>query len=175
MSCPSDAINTLIANRKLYTGFDEATYHRPALFSLCVKNHRDPNLLFKVKIFGYYKRIYKWSDDECQRFIDQNLSESQGHTVNGVWYAYDWGTGYNKITKDRMHEPTLDHIIPKERGGDNSPENMRIRCRRLNENKGNTHSDQERFATIVDMFDDIESPDVRHAIIELLQKRLVDQ
>jgi hypothetical protein len=39
---------------------------------------------------------------------------------------------------------------------DNRPENFRIRCRRLNENKGNTNTDSERRATIIDMFSDMQ-------------------
>jgi len=167
-------INERIRARKLYTGFDESTYHRHDLFKMRVQQAKDPHLLFKIKIFGHYKNVYKWTDEECQQFIDNNIHESEGHTVNGVWYAYDWGTGYNNITRNKMHEPNLDHIIPKERGGSNKPDNMRIRCRRLNENKGNTNTDQERFATIVDMFNDMEDQGMRRAVIELLKSKIVN-
>lgn len=164
----TDEINELIKTRKLYTGFDEPTYHRQDLFKLRVRQAKDPHILFKIKIFGHYKNVYKWTDEDCQKFINNNIHESEGHTVNGVWYAYDWGTGYNSVTRDKMHEPNLDHIVPKERGGQNTPENMRIRCRRLNENKGNTNTDQERIATIIDMWNDLVDPASRRAVLELI-------
>jgi len=50
----------------------------------------------------------------------------------------------------------LDHIDPHSLSKDNRPENFRIRCRRLNENRGNTNSDKERRATIIDMFNDMD-------------------
>jgi hypothetical protein len=166
-------INEKIKARKLYTGFDESTYHRQDLFKLRVKQAKDPHLLFKIKIFGHYKNVYKWTDEDCQKFIDNNIHESEGLTVNGIWYAYDWGTGYNSVTKDKMHEPNLDHIIPKERGGKNTPENMRIRCRRLNENKGNTNSDQERYATVEDMLNDMDDAELRRDLIKKLFKQYI--
>jgi hypothetical protein len=168
----TEEINAKIKARKMYTGFDESTYHRQELFGMRVKHAKDPHVLFKIKIFGHYKNIYKWTEEQCQSFIDNNLHESEGHTVNGIWYAYDWGTGYNSITKNKMHEPNLDHIIPREQGGKDVPENMRIRCRRLNENKGNTNSDQERFATIVDMFNDMEDEAMRRTVVELLASKI---
>jgi hypothetical protein len=167
-------INEKIKARKLYTGFDESTYHKQDLFKMRVRQAKDPDLLFKIKIFGHYKNVYKWTDNDCQKFIDDNIHESKGHTVNGIWYAYDWGTGYNSITKDKMHEPNLDHILPKERGGKNTPENMRIRCRRLNENKGNTNSDQERYATVEDMLNDMDDEELRRDLIRKLFKQYVD-
>jgi len=169
----TEQINTLIQNRKLYTGFDEATYYRHDLFKLRCKNAKDPYLLFKIKIFGYYKKTYKWTDEQCQYFIDNNYQDSLGYEVNGVYYAYDWGVGYNNITRDKMHEPNLDHIVPKEQGGSNDPENMRIRSRRLNENKGNTNSDQERYATIVDMIEDMENSLLRRTLIEQLHIKYI--
>lgn len=164
----TEQINAEIKARKLYTGFDEGTYHKQDLFVLRCKEAKDPNVLFKIKIFGHYKNVYKWTDEECQRFIDNNIHEAAGHSVNGVWYAYDWGTGYNSVTKDKMHEPNLDHIVPRERGGSNSPDNMRIRCRRLNENKGNTHTDQERIATIHDMLNDMDDAELRSSLVRSL-------
>lgn len=167
-------INDQIKTRKLYTGFDESTYHRQDLFKMRVRNAKDPHILFKIKILGHYKGIYKWTDEQCQEFIDNNIHESEGHEVNGIWYAYDWGTGYNSVTKNKMHEPNLDHIIPRERGGSNEPSNMRIRCRRLNENKGNTSTDQERFATIVDMFNDMEDIEEKRKVLAILASKITN-
>ena len=149
-------INESIENRKPYTGFDDNTYYTQALFDFVVDNFQDPDVLFKLKILGKYRKTYRWTEQQAWDFINANLESSRGHDVNGTWYAYDWGSGENRVTKDKMHEPNLDHIIPREQGGSDDPENMRIRCRRLNENKGNTNTDQERWATIVDMWNDIE-------------------
>lgn len=164
------SINEQIAERKLYPGFDESTYYRQELFDYVVDNYGDPDILFKVKIFGYYAKRYKWTDEQAAKFIEDNLEDSRGYSVNGEWYAYDWGVGENNVTKDKMHEPNLDHIIPKERGGADAPDNMRIRSRRLNENKGNTSTDQERWATIVDMWNDIEAKERYTDLLENLLK-----
>lgn len=165
------SINDKIENRKLFTGFCEYTYYRPDLYDFVVDNWTDPDILFKVKILGRYKRLYRWTDEECLKFITDNLEESRGHEVNGEWYAYDWGSGENKVaTGHKMHLPELDHIDPKAHGIDNSPSNFRIRVKRLNENKGDTNTDQERIATIIDMWDDIEDKDsVREYLTDLLK------
>lgn len=165
------SINDEIKNRLLFTGFNESTYYKQSLFDFVVNYINDPDVLFKVKVFGFYKSKYKWTDEQCQFFIDNNVQDASGHEVNGVWYAYDWGAGENKITNNKMHEPNLDHILPRERGGADTPENMRIRCRRLNENKGNTNSDQERYATVVDMINDMDDEELRRSLI----KQLVDK
>lgn len=149
-------INEQIKNRKLVTGFDESTYYNQDLFNFVVDNITDPNVLFKIKIYGYYKSKYKWTQEQCDYFIDNNITEAQGHDVSGIWFEYDWGSGDNSITNNKMHKPNLDHIIPKEQGGKDVPENMRIRVARLNESKGNTNSDIERWAIILDMWNDIE-------------------
>ncbi|WP_375338946.1 HNH endonuclease [Ancylothrix sp. D3o] len=33
---------------------------------------------------------------------------------------------------------TLDHLIPKSRGGSNSPENLRLACEKCNKSRGNS-------------------------------------
>lgn len=166
-----DDINLKIKQRRLFTGFDESTYYRQELYDFVVDNFTDPDVLFKVKIFGRYKQLYKWTDSQCQKFIDDNIEYARGYEVNGKYYLYDWGAGENRITYDKMHEPNLDHILPRERGGENTPENMRIRSRRLNENKGNTNSDQERYATIVDMLNDMDDVTVRSELIAKLYEQ----
>ena len=45
---------------------------------------------------------------------------------------------------------------------------MRIRSRRLNENKGNTNSDQERYATIIDMINDMDDTVLRSELVTSL-------
>jgi hypothetical protein len=52
----------------------------------------------------------------------------------------------------------LDHIIPASIGEkpDNRPENFRIRCKRLNESRGNIHTDKERWAVAADQFNDMD-------------------
>ena len=70
-----------------------------------------------------------------------------------------------------MHEPHLDHIDPRSLSKNNNPENFRIRCARLNENKGNMVSDNERRATIIDMFKDM-SLEAQQSLLEHLNKIL---
>ena len=95
------------------------------------------------------------------------MEKSKGYYVDDTFYAYDWGSGENKILPiDKMHEPNLDHWTPREQGGSDNPDNLRIRSRRVNENKGNTNSDQERFATITDMIDDMNNLEYINKIIE---------
>lgn len=163
-------INESIKNRKLFTGFDESTYYRKSLYDMVADNADDPLILFKVKIFGFYKYRYRWTNKDCQKFFDSHKENALGHEVNGVWYYYDWGSGENKVTNDAMHEPTLDHILPREQGGTDAPENLRIRCRRLNSNKSNTNTDQERYATIMDMFHDIEDHELKRRLVEYLRE-----
>ena len=164
-------LNDKIKNRKLYSGFDESTYYTQELFEFVVDNISDPDILFKLKIYGMYAKKYKWNKEQADKFIKDHLEESRGYFVNDIWYAYDWGSGENRITKEKMHEPNLDHVIPRERGGPDTPENMRIRSRRLNENKGNTNLDIERIATIEDMLNDMESETDRNNLL----KRLIKQ
>jgi len=160
-------INSQIANRILWPGVCERTYYTQELYNFWVDNWHDPYILFKIKIKGKYQKKYKWTDAETEHWIENNLEESKGYSVDGIWYAYDWGSGKNKILPiDKMHEPNLDHIIPKEQGGSDKPDNLRIRSRRVNENKGNTNSDQERFATIIDMIDDMNNLEYIDKIIE---------
>lgn len=164
-------INEQIDNRKVYPGFDDATYYTQDLFAFVVDNIKDPDVWFKLKVFGYYARKYKWTTEQAQWFIDNNIEDSRGHDVSGTWFAYDWGSGENTVTNDKMHKPHLDHIVPREQGGPDTPENMRIRCGRLNENKGNTNSDIERWATIVDMFDDIEDKEHYIPLLQSLSEK----
>jgi len=161
-------INSKILGRRLATQFDENTYYTQQLYNFWVDNEHDPDVLFKIKVYGYYKQNYKWSQEQADKFIQDNLESSRSWEINDTEYFYDWGAGINKITWDKMHEPNLDHIVPKEQGGEDTPENMRIRCRRLNENKGNTNSDIERVASIVDLAEDIEDTDIKkQCLIEL--------
>jgi hypothetical protein len=150
-------MNTDITSRVPYSGFDEATYYSKELFIFFVNNYDDPDVYFKLKILGKYAKDYKWTTEQALEFIDTHLEDSRGYYVGDTFYMYDWGSGENKIKPiDKMHEPNLDHILPREQGGDNVPSNFRIRSRRLNENKNNTNSDAERVATIQDFADDIE-------------------
>ena len=166
-------INEQIQNRILYSGFDDSTYYTQDLFKFVVTNINDPNVLFKLKIYGYYKRRYKWTDKECQWFIDNNVESSVSWTSNGVTYLYDWGSGENSITNDIMHKPHLDHFIPKSKGGSDKPENMRIRVQILNESKGATDSDAQRIAIIEDNFHDLNHEN-KLQVISILQKSISD-
>jgi hypothetical protein len=150
-------INQLILDRELFSGQEEGTYFNQELYNFFCDNYYDPHLLFKIKIKGYYQKLYKWTDVETDKFIEDHKEESVKWTDGIQEYYYDWGKGKNQVTENYLHFPNLDHIIPASIGEvpDNRPENFRIRCRRLNENRGNTHTDKERRATIIDMFNDM--------------------
>ena len=161
-------INQTIFDRELFTGDEESTYYN--LYDFAVDNYEDPYLLFKIAIYGYYSRIYKWTKEEADKFIEDQKEYSIKWTDGIQDYYYDWGKGKNKMTDHVLHTPHLDHIIPKSLGGTDKPDNMRIRCRRLNENRGNTNTDEERRATIIDMFDDMEYESQQDLLSYLLTK-----
>ena len=162
-------INDRIRNRPLHTGFDENTYFNQALYDFAVDHYDDPLVLFKIKIYGYYAPKYKWTREQADWFISHNSKDAVGHSDGKNEYLYDWGRGHNKITNHMMHEPNLDHIDPRSISKNDKPENFRIRCARLNENKGNMVTDRERRATIIDMFMDMESSE-RLALLRHLEK-----
>ena len=151
-------INKAILNKELFSGQEEGTYFNQELYNYFCDNYDDPYLLFKIKIKGYYQKLYKWSDAETDKFIEDHKHNSVKWTDGVQEYYYDWGKGKNQVTDDYLHFPNLDHIIPASIGEtpDNRPVNFRIRCRRLNENRGNTNSDSERRATIIDMYTDMD-------------------
>jgi hypothetical protein len=134
-------------------------------------NYHDPHLLFKIAIYGYYSKLYKWSKDETDKFIEDHKEESIKWSDGVREYYYDWGKGNNKVTENYFHVPNLDHIDPYSLSKDNRPENFRIRCRRLNENRGNTNSDKERRATIIDMFNDMDAAEKQN-LLEYLTNQL---
>ena len=164
-----DEINERIRNRSLHTGFDENTYFTQALYDLAVDYYDDPLILFKVKVYGYYAPKYKWTKEQATWFIENNSKDAVGHSDGIQEYLYDWGRGHNKLTDHMMHEPNLDHIDPRSLSRNDQPENFRIRCARLNENKGNMTTDRERRATIIDMFMDMDIAE-RTSLLEHLNK-----
>lgn len=164
-------INEKIRGRYLHTGFDENTYFNDELYDFAVDHYDDPLVLFKIKIYGYYAPKYKWSRDQADWFIAHNSKDAIKHSDGVHEYLYDWGRGHNKITDHMMHEPNLDHIDPRSLSNNNRPDNFRIRCARLNENKGNMVSDRERRATIIDMFMDM-SVEERSSLLEHLRENL---
>lgn len=161
-------INQDIINRTIFSGREEGTYYTGALYDYACDNYQDPYLLFKLAIYGYYAKEYKWTNEQADQFIEDHKENSVKWSDGVQEYYYDWGKGKNKITEDYLHVPNLDHIDPKSLSKNNSPENFRIRCRRLNENKGNTNSDVERRATIIDMFKDM-SKDEQTKLLKYLQ------
>ena len=154
-----NVINQSILNRELFSGQEEGTYFNQELYNFFCDNYEDPHLLFKIKIKGYYQKLYKWTDVGTEQFIEDHKDKSVKWTDGVQEYYYDWGKGKNQVTEDYLHFPNLDHIIPASIGevADDRPENFRIRCRRLNENRGNTNTDSERRATIIDMFNDMDA------------------
>jgi hypothetical protein len=149
-----DEINQAIVNRELFTGDEESTYYN--LYDYAVDNYDDPHLLFKIAVYGYYAKTYKWSKADADQFIETHKEASIKWTDGIQDYYYDWGKGKNKVTEDYLHVPNLDHVDPHSLSKNNNSINFRIRCRRLNENKGNTNTDKERRATIIDLFNDMD-------------------
>ena len=162
-----ETINQRIRSRELHPGYDDLTYYNQNLYDYACDNLQDPLLLFKIKIWGYYAPKYKWSKAQADWFIEHNAAEALSHSDGDREYLYDWGKGHNQVTDHMMHEPNLDHIDPRSLSRNNDPSNFRIRCARLNENKGNMVSDNERRATIIDMFRDM-SPDARANLLSHL-------
>ena len=150
-----DQINQAIRDRVLHTAPDDGTYYSLDLYDWACDNIYDPLLLFKIKIRGFYARKYKWTAEQAEWFINNNIADAISHGDGQREYLYDWGAGLNKVTTDMMHEPNLDHIDPASISKNNHPSNFRIRCARLNENKGNMTSDSERRATIIDTLNDM--------------------
>lgn len=148
-------INLKIKTRSLFKGKEDNTYYNNLLYDYVCDNYTDPHVLFRLVIYGYYQKLYKWTSEETENFISDNLENSVKWSDGVNEYYYDWGKGKNQITDHPLHEPNLDHIIPKSLGGTNRPSNFRIRCAKLNENRGNTNSDHERHATIIDNFNDM--------------------
>jgi hypothetical protein len=159
-------INQAILDRELFTGDEESTYYN--LYNYAVDNYEDPHLLFKISVYGYYAKVYKWTTLEADQFIEEHKDNSIKWTDGIQEYYYDWGKGKNKITEDYLHVPNLDHIDPHSLSKNNKPINFRIRCRRLNENKGNTNSDKERRATIIDLFNDMDTTNQEDLVKYLL-------
>lgn len=164
------AINEKIKARVLHPGYDDLTYYTLDLYNFACEHYDNPLVLFKIKIYGYYAKRYKWTEEQANWFIENNAQDAISHSDGVQEYLYDWGKGKNQITDHPMHEPNLDHINPHSLSQDNSPENFRIRCARLNENKGNMNSDNERRATILDMLEDM-SLEEREKLVVFIKKR----
>jgi hypothetical protein len=165
-------INQQIQSRRLHSGNDDDTYYNEPLYGYACENFADPYVLFKLAIYGYYMKKYKWTQEQADWFIETQKENSVSWSDGVQTYHYDWARGKNIVTKDYLHTPNLDHIIPKSLGGTDAPENMRIRCRRVNENRGNTNSNKERRATIIDMFNDIDDINEKISLLEYLSKQL---
>jgi hypothetical protein len=105
-------INESIANRQPSMSFDEDTYYNIDLFN----EFSETDDLKRVAIFGYYKSKYRWTNAKAEEMY---LKAPDGWTDGlGVYRAYDWGKGKNKIKCGEdweWHEPQLDHIVPKSR------------------------------------------------------------
>lgn len=117
-------INARISKRNPCTSFEDNTYYNIGLFEHFCET-RDYKY---VTIFGYYKSKYDWTDDQA---LEMYNKAPDGWTDGlGVYREYDWGRGENKIDLEHSdrewHEPQLDHIVPRSKGGPDTPGNFQV-------------------------------------------------
>ena len=77
----------------------------------------------------------------CIAFIMQErivlrtrLSEAQNHRCC-------WCGRHMADTHGRKTSPTLEHVVPRSKGGHNGPRNLAVACARCNQKRGNKNSD----------------------------------
>lgn len=142
----TEEINQLIQNRQLHRAYDENTYGTVKLYEGFGKQRSLKWIKLMLRYKG--KKFPKWTVEDCEKMLPKCPDSWTDH--NGVTYLYDWGCGENKVIRHLyedyqdlhdLHEPQLDHIIAKDKGGSDDPSNIQVLPALINRVKNNLELD----------------------------------